>query len=128
MISSWLNANLGNLLNEIKLIVFVFSSLIILSSFNFLIELETAVGDTFSIIAISLWLSFSPALMHNKEKISCSNYVNLSLYISILLYICKVEFISLFILLFLYLLMISSWLNANFGNLLNEKYLTSFIS
>ena len=46
--------------------------------------LETAVGDTPKSFAISLWLNFSPALMHNKEKISCSSIVNLSLPVSIL--------------------------------------------
>src|SRR3989338_470734 len=87
----------SSLLKETKLIVFVFSTFIRLLSFNFLVELETAVGDTLSILAISLWLSFSPAFMQSKEKISCSSIVHLSLYISILLYVCKVKFIYLLV-------------------------------
>src|SRR3989338_5309724 len=85
----------SSLLKEIKLMVFVFSIFIRLLSFSFFVELETAVGDTLSILATSLWLSFSPALMQSKEKISCSSIVHLSLYISILLYVCKVKFIYL---------------------------------
>src|SRR3989339_845069 len=85
----------SSLLKEMKLMVFVFSIFIRLLSFSFLVELETAVGDTLSILAISLWLSFSPAFRQSKEKISCSSIVHLSLYISILLYVCKVKFIYL---------------------------------
>src|SRR3989338_5999592 len=87
----------SSLLKETKLIVFVFSIFIRLLSFSFFIELETAVGDTLSILAISLWLSFSPAFRQSKEKISCSSTVHLSLYISILLYVCKVKFIYLLV-------------------------------
>src|SRR3989338_5542779 len=85
----------SSLLKEMKLMVFVFSIFIRLLSFSFFVELETAVGDTLSIWAASLWLSLSPAFMQSKEKISCSSIVHLSLYMSILLYVYKVKFIYL---------------------------------
>src|SRR3989338_10194975 len=84
-----------SLLKEIKLIVFVFSTLISSVLFRFFMEFATAVGETFNILAISLWLSFSPAFWHKREKISSWSIVHFSLYISILVYMSKLKFIYL---------------------------------
>src|SRR3989338_5953295 len=73
--------------------VFVFSIFMRLFSFRFFRDFATAVGETSSIIAISLWLSFSPALEQIRENISLSSAVNLSLCVSILVYTCKLKFI-----------------------------------
>src|SRR3989344_5489821 len=84
-----------SLLKEIKLIVFVFSTLISPVFFSFFMEFATAVGETFNIFEISLWLSFSPAFWHNKAKTSSWSCVHFSLYMSILVYVCKAKFIYL---------------------------------